>query len=759
MMIYGHQDVDLAGPSPGSPPGMTSSKSSKSSSFKSFHSDDNSVLDDVSHFEEIGLDDDASHYDTQRIRDAHPAKASQPYSRSYSNDFRPISWKPPHSRSPPMTRDLAKPRSTSGTADLTPNTRSNSRSSSRPPFLSLKTDGHVLNRRSPSAGRLSDSRRSPVNPVNPRGFASHSTTSLPFPRKNRSPSPNFSLLPRDPNVPLKPRRGSWQSTQDRKSALELEKECDEDDTDDIPDGLILDNVPISPRPRQERTPSRPTSSGASPNRPPKERVRSVGNGTPPVPVDSGWLRSPSWKSDTALSSIGEHGAPEPLKTRARSWNLALAELNADAKELTEKLEEHSDYVREKAAENANPTGRHTWNGKSLEQHSQKPRVKSALPELPPIRHQTNIMIDPLPISKEKEAVLSRTRPSWLPPKDPAEEKRHLREYKKMMARSAEADRRREDSRQAKKSTRDTTADNLMRIWDDDIIPRWTDAVRERRTRELWWKGIAPRSRGTVWAKAIGNELSLSEKSYNAALGRAQELEERVNAGKGDSEDIRRAAWLSAIRKDVADHTWQDLRIFQVGGPLHQTLVDVLFAYALYRSDIGYVKGCNTLAALLLLNLPSPSVTFIALANVLNRPLPLSFYSEDPGAKASAYNLVMQTLSVKSPRLHEHLTKDISEGDADFYLGNFFMGLGTTHLAMDEASRLWDVYVFEGDAVMVRAAVATLMRNEMALLGVKSPGEAKKMIEGGVNKDGRKAVVGDDGAEDRWMRAVREAGKA
>ncbi|KAK1707425.1 TBC domain-containing protein [Colletotrichum lupini] len=753
MMIYGHQDVDLAGPSPGSPPGMTSSKSSKSSSFKSFHSDDNSVLDDVSHFEEIGLDDDASHYDTQRVREPH-SKPSQPYSRSYANDFRPPSWKPPHSRSPPVTRDLAKPRSSGPTADLAPH----SRGSSRPPFLSLKTDSHVLNRRSPSAGRLPDPRRSPVNPVNPRGFASHSTTSLQFPRKNRSPSPNFSLLPRDPNVPLKPRRGSWQSNQDRKSTFELEKECDEDDTDDIPDGLILDNVPISPRPKLERTPSRPTSSGASPNRPPKERVRSVGNGTSPIPVETGCLRSPSWKSDTALSSIGERG-PEPLKTRARSWNLALAELNADAKDLTEKLEEHSDYVREKAAENANPTGRHTWNGKSLEQHAQKPRVKSALPELPSLRSQTNIMIDPLPVSKEKEAVLSRTRPSWLPPKDPAEEKRHLREYKKMMARSAEADRRREASRLARKFSRDLKVDSLMHIWEDDIIPRWTDAIRERRTRELWWKGIAPRSRGQVWSRAIGNELGLSEKSYKAALGRSQELEERVKAGKGDSEDIQRAAWLSAIRKDVAEHTWQDLRIFQVGGPLHQSLVDVLFAYALYRSDIGYVKGCNTVAALLLLNLPSPSATFIALANVLNRPLPLSFYSEDPGAKASAYNLVMQTLSVKAPRLHEHLTKDISEGDADFYLGNFFMGLGTTHLAMDEAARLWDVYVFEGDAVLVRAAVATLMRHEMALLGAKSAGEAKKLVESSANKDGRKAVVGDDGAEDQWMRSVREAGKA
>lgn len=58
-------------------------------------------------------------------------------------------------------------------------------------------------------------------------------------------------------------------------------------------------------------------------------------------------------------------------------------------------------------------------------------------ELPPLR-KSNVMIDPLPISKEKEKVLARTRPSWLPPKDPKEEKKHLREYQRMMAASHEA---------------------------------------------------------------------------------------------------------------------------------------------------------------------------------------------------------------------------------------------------------------------------------------------------------------------------------
>jgi hypothetical protein len=51
---------------------------------------------------------------------------------------------------------------------------------------------------------------------------------------------------------------------------------------------------------------------------------------------------------------------------------------------------------------------------------------------------TSALLDPLPISKEKEAVLSQTRPSWLPPKSKAEEKRHLAQYQKMVQKAEEA---------------------------------------------------------------------------------------------------------------------------------------------------------------------------------------------------------------------------------------------------------------------------------------------------------------------------------
>ncbi|KAL2691194.1 hypothetical protein Neosp_001575 [[Neocosmospora] mangrovei] len=702
-------DIGSVLPSPDSPPGMTASKSSKSSSFQSFSSDDGSVLADVGHFEEIGLDDD-----TVTLKS--PSQV----------DIRPSHSKAPSSRTLAAGKTASK---------------------ARPPFPSLQTNVYTTNPRSTNLSSLTE----PPSATRSKQLTSPSSASLPFPRRHRSPSPGYSLNPRDPSLPPKPRRGSWQTGRDRKSFTDLERECDEDDGDDIPDGLVLDNVPLSPRPPQERTPSRPSSVSPSPDRAPKERVRSVGNGTPAVAQAQGSLRSPTWKTD---------GARSPVKTRAHSWNAALADLNAEAKTLTEKLEEHAGEMEEQQAKRPAGQRPNTWNSsrRSVDtSYEKKQRIKST-PELPPLR-KSNIMIDPLPISKEKEAVLSRTRPSWLPPKDPAEERRHLKEYQKMMAASAKADERREASRRAKIEGRDSAADNLMHIWEKDVLPRWNDAIRERRTRELWWKGIAPRSRGAVWTRAIGNELGLSEASFQAALARAQEVEARVKDDKGDAEDVKRAKWFHEIRKDAASKTWEDLRIFEVEGPLHQSLVDVLSAYAMYRSDIGYVRGCNTIAALLLLNLPNAGSAFVALANVLNRPLPLSFYACDLGAQASAFNLVLQTLSLKSAPLHEHLTKKVQDVNLEESLSSILTGMFTGHLAIDEAARLWDVYVFEGDALLIRAAVALLLSREMTLLGAKTADEIKAILSVRNAKVSSVRLAGEVGAEDKFMISVREAGKA
>lgn len=573
MMIH-ERSFDRPVASPVSTSTLCTSRDSKSSPFQSATTggDDASVIEDAGHFEDIGLDDDHA---VLKYTPFHGARRASPSPGPRS--------RPGSSHGPP-TRNLA---GNGASRPLKP----------RRSFPNIYANGHahISDPRSTNLSVLTDPR--PLSPSGRRKNCNQSTPALPLLSRRRSPSPAQSLLARDPNIPTKLRRESWQTNSDRKSLVQLEQQVEDDEDDDIPNGLVLDNVPISPRPARDRPPSRTSSraasASASPERPQKERMRSIGNGTPPVAQAQGSLRSPYWRA------IGQTPkAPRsPLKARALSWNAAHLELSPETRDLTEKLEEHAaglEQIEAWRARRPSATARpNTWDSSrpSADYHfDKKERVKST-PELPPLR-RSNIMIDPLPVSKEKEAVLSRTRPSWLPPKDPAEERRHLREYQKMMAASAKADERREAARRTKTECKDSTAESMMSVWEKEVIPRWRDALRETRTREMWWRGIPPRSRGTVWAHALGNDLGLTGASYHAALSRATDLQLRVKEGRGDAEDVRRCNWFGDIRSDVSKKTWTDLRIFQQEGPLHQSLVDVLSAYAMYRSDIGHVCGCN-----------------------------------------------------------------------------------------------------------------------------------------------------------------------
>lgn len=424
--------------------------------------------------------------------------------------------------------------------------------------------------------------------------------------------------------------------------------------------------------------------------------------------------------------------------RTKSWT---QELSEEARELTAALEAHAEAEREQEERRSSSGSSPRPSG-----NDDKLRTKTSAVELPPLQ-KGNVMIDPLPVSKEKEAVLSRTRPSWLPPKNQKEERKHLREWEDMMIKAAEAEKRREETQIKERKAKKDLTHNIAKIWEDYVIPNWDDVIGAPRTRELWWRGITPKCRGVVWAKAIGNELSLTEASYTAALGRAKALQASIAQMPTDEQQKHKdAPWLSAIARDVPT-VLPELGIFGREAPLHDTLVDVLLAYSAYRSDVCYVHGTHTIAGLLVLNMPAWEA-FTTLANLLNRPMALAYIVNDLSGIKRAKGMVLATLKYKIPQLHAHLTDPKLGLDTEEWLSPFLMTMGTMHLPTDVCSRLWDVSVFEGDKSVVRSMVGVLALLESKLYGSRE--EIISLLGWGAAK----WTLG----EEEVMKAVREAGK-
>ncbi len=422
----------------GSPPGLTGSKSSKSSSFlTSSYSGADGTLSDITHFEDIGLDEETS----PSIQDAYHVE----------NKKRPI----PRPGVYTMSGSRGHTTSTASTRELT-------NGGKRPSYPTLQ--GQIRN---VLGNGPTQSLNLPTRRATRRGLSSPSTSSLAMTAmsnlgRSRSPSPSNPLrsptqprpipnanstqrLGQSPILGNGPgRRGSWQPS--RKSVKELEDRINDSD-EDLPDDASLWNVPLSPRPPSERTAISPTASAsasanASPERP-SPLNSSYNNGGKaliraprPASAASGKQVFPNDR-DSIPNSLGKPKYPRGVstgmmpddfgfpKTRAKSWNVALSELSEEAKFLTEALEHH-------AGETENRQQEALQSGRPSARPSMEKLVKAKTSiELPPLR-TNNVLIDPLPVSKEKEKVLSRTRPSWLPPKDKKEEKKHLKEYQRMM---------------------------------------------------------------------------------------------------------------------------------------------------------------------------------------------------------------------------------------------------------------------------------------------------------------------------------------
>ena len=400
------------------PPDLINSKSSKSSSFHSETLSDYMGPSDLSHFEEINLDDISGG------PSAFPMSTGPDHRVVY--EARSIS-----SSSLSSTRSTPLP--TPGHhsfRDLT---------GRKPQYPSLKGQVNHVVRQQAQQQQLAPGkiRRGFISPSAP----SLQTTNLAAPRRSsRSPSPSstHTTAPRTlsrkssrtldvlPSPSVSVRRQSWQDTK-RKTVKEREAECDDEDDDELPEDAVIWNIPISPRPAQERSPA-PSTSGSPPQPSPAASTASAG--------PSSARTSPGPHSRFPQPSLphpeSRTGSPPTLeRQRTHTWQDTYGSLDPDAKKMTEALEEFQmEFERKQEVQRQQP-------GLARSTSLNQSESKSKKTTLPPIR-KSDPLIDPFQPSAEKQKYLSRTRPSWLPPKNPKEEKKHLKEYQRMLARIEEA---------------------------------------------------------------------------------------------------------------------------------------------------------------------------------------------------------------------------------------------------------------------------------------------------------------------------------
>jgi hypothetical protein len=254
----------------------------------------------------------------------------------------------------------------------------------------------------------------------------------------------------------------------RRTSSELERVYDSDDS--VPPETVFHNVPLSP--------------SKIPQLRKFEKLKgplSDDDGRPDTVQEEVAASPDEMPSQLSTGNQSARSSSGVFPRRVVSYHEAMTALDDESQRITRELSKIPIPVA-KGDDKKSDESAAVVTPKVLPELARQSRRAASHTYLP----STSTLLDPLPISKEKEAVLSQTRPSWLPPKDKAEEKRHLAEYQKMVQKAEEAgtplirlrliiEMKRQQKMILEKDERDQHYVDSFRVWQSYIIPNWEQA--------------------------------------------------------------------------------------------------------------------------------------------------------------------------------------------------------------------------------------------------------------------------------------------
>ncbi|GMT16895.1 hypothetical protein PFISCL1PPCAC_8192, partial [Pristionchus fissidentatus] len=244
----------------------------------------------------------------------------------------------------------------------------------------------------------------------------------------------------------------------------------------------------------------------------------------------------------------------------------------------------------------------------------------------------------------------------------------------------------------------------------EMIREWEYKERERRERERKgqkvtrptqpaklferiWKGVPEKLRGIVWPRLLRVDQYRKEKVYEHLLLRARLV----------SKDIRQ------IDLDI-NRTYRDHLAFRKRYDVkQQSLLNVLSAYSMFNTEVGYCQGMSQIVALFLMYLDEEESFWCLHALMVNGHHTMHGFFVPGFPKLSRFeNHFKRILKKYKPKIYKHLDK---EGIPYIYLTKWWFGCFLDRVPFSLTLRLWDLFLVEGDSVLLAMALNVFKMHE------------------------------------------------
>uniref|UniRef100_A0A0N5D3N9 Rab-GAP TBC domain-containing protein n=1 Tax=Thelazia callipaeda TaxID=103827 RepID=A0A0N5D3N9_THECL len=233
-----------------------------------------------------------------------------------------------------------------------------------------------------------------------------------------------------------------------------------------------------------------------------------------------------------------------------------------------------------------------------------------------------------------------------------------------------------------------------------MISQWSDkkGVNDKLRKRLW-KGVPEKLRSLVWTRLLEIARYQQERKSNV-------YRELLMRARLISKDIKQ------IDLDI-NRTYRDHLAFRRRYDVkQQSLFNVLAAYAMYNTEVGYCQGMSQIAALFLMYMDEEEAFWCLHSLLVDKKHSMHGFFVPGFPKLVRFQAHYEKILQKYlPRLKKHLDKT---GIPPIYVTKWWFGCFLDRVPFPLALRLWDVFLLEGDVILIAMAYNIMKMHEKTI---------------------------------------------
>jgi len=172
------------------------------------------------------------------------------------------------------------------------------------------------------------------------------------------------------------------------------------------------------------------------------------------------------------------------------------------------------------------------------------------------------------------------------------------------------------------------------------------------------------------------------------------------------------------------------------------LFRVLSAYAMYNEETRYTQGMSTLAAILLIYLPTEELAFGGMKTLFIKYGFHEFYANGlAGLQKYVFPIFQSLVQTHLPKLHTHLEQYLFHDYCGLFLPNWFLEMFFESLSWPTMLKIWDTLMWVGQSTLYSVGLALLSILQDSILEKSDMSQIIKSIKGTneVEIDGKKLL--------------------